>query len=170
MIVSGHPPGTPAIANQTLELGFDPEVITGSSAPPQFLTSALNDAAIERFVHIHNSNPYEQAFTDVGSGFAGEYDTQFNTHTAYGYATGELIAAGLDEAGEADPTALADAVRTLSLDTLFAQPIQYNQYGELDETVVLFSRVLGETPSYDPDGSYSFEELNRSDSVPARVP
>jgi branched-chain amino acid transport system substrate-binding protein len=75
MIASGHPPGTVAIANQTLDLGYEPEVITGSSAPPQFLMSGLNDPVIDRYVHIHNSNPYEQAFADAASGFAGEYDT-----------------------------------------------------------------------------------------------
>ena len=170
MIASGHPPGTVSIANQTFELGYSPDVVTGSSAPPQLLAGALSDKAIQSYVHIHNSNPYGQAFTSAAQGFAEGHEMQFNTHTAYGYATGKLLAAGIEEAGSADPTAVSEAVHNLSLETVFAQPIKYNKYGELDETVVLFSRLLQEAPSYDPNGSYSYEELHRSESVPARVP
>ena len=170
MIVSGHPPGTVTIANQTLDLGYSPDVITGSSAPPQLLSGALSSGAREKYVHIHNSDPYEQAFADAASGFAEDYDTQFNTHTAYGYVTGKMLAAAIEDAGEANPTAIADATRNIQFDTLFAQPIQYNQYGELDQTVVIYSRLLQEAPSYDSSGSYSYEELYRSEPVPAREP
>lgn len=170
LIASGHPPGTVSIANQALELGLEPDVITGSSAPPQLLVGALSDAAIGSYVHIHNSNPYGQAFTSAGQAFAEGHETQFNTHTAYGYATGKLIAAGVEDAGSADPTAVSDAIHNVSLETVFAQPIKYNQYGELDETVVLFSRLHKGAPSYDSNGSHSYEELYRSESVPARVP
>ena len=171
LIASGHPPGTIGIANTAIDLGYTPEVITGSSAPPPFLADGLNAEAVQRLVHIHNSDPSKSAFTDAASGFAEEYDSQFNTHTAYGYATGRMLAAALEEAGEADPTALADAVRNIQFDSLFAEPIQYSQYGELDQTVVIYSRVLpGETPSYDPDGTFSLEELHRSEPVPAREP
>ena len=170
MIASGHPPGTVSIANQTLDLGYSPDVITGSSAPPQALMSGLNDPVIDSYVHIHNSNPYGDAFATAAEGFAGEYDTQFNTHTAYGYVTGKLLAQGIEDAGEAAPGAIADAVRNVSLDSLFVEPVQYNEYGELDQTVVLFSRLLAEAPAYDSSGSYSYEELHRSEAVPARVP
>jgi branched-chain amino acid transport system substrate-binding protein len=125
---------------------------------------------IEKFVHIHNSNPYGDAFATAAEGFAEGHDTQFNTHTAYGYVTGKLLAQGIEDAGEADPTAIADAVRNVQLDSLFVEPVQYNEYGELDQTVVLFSRLLAEAPSYDSSGSYSYEELHRSEPVPARVP
>ncbi|MDR9382153.1 MAG: ABC transporter substrate-binding protein, partial [Natronomonas sp.] len=53
LITSGHPPGTVSIANQAYELGLEPDVVTGSSAPPQLLASALSDRAIQDFVHIH---------------------------------------------------------------------------------------------------------------------
>jgi len=172
LIASGHPPGTPGIANAAIDLGYSPDVITGSSAPPQLLFSALKDAVIPKFVHIHNSDPYEQAFTDVGGAFdkSGQHNTEFNTHTAYGYVTGQLIAAGIEKAGSADPTAIANAVRANKVDTLFANPVQYNQYGELDQTIVFFSRLKKEAPPFDSSGQYWYEKLHQSDPIPARVP
>ncbi|UIP01504.1 ABC transporter substrate-binding protein (plasmid) [Halobaculum sp. CBA1158] len=170
LISSGHPPGGVSIANQAYEVGLNPDVITGSSAPPQLLTGALSEEAIENYVHIHNSNPYEEAFTEVGSAFAEEYDMQFNTHTAYGYVTAYILAAGIEEAGSTEPTEIANGIRNTSVDTLFAEPIQWNEYGELDQQVVLFSNLLLEAPSYDSNGNHSYEELYRSEPVPARVP
>ncbi len=167
---TGHPPGTVSIANQVMELGLEPDVIAGSSAPPQLLVGALSDAAIEPYVHIHNTDAYTDEFADVAGRFGEANDTQFNTHTAYGYVTGRMLAAAIDDAGGDDPSAIADAIRDIQFDSLFAEPIQYSQYGELDQTVVIYSRLLKETPSYDDSGSYSYEELSRSDPVPALPP
>jgi branched-chain amino acid transport system substrate-binding protein len=170
LIASGHPPGAVSIANQAYELGLEPDVVTGPSIPPQLLGNALSDRAVQDFVHIHNSNPYEDAFAEAGGNFAEEYDMQFNTHTAYGYVTARILAAGIEEAGSTDPTAVADAIRSSSVDTLFAEEIQWNEYGELDQQVVLFSNIDPDAPDYDSDGSHSYEELFRSDPVPARAP
>jgi branched-chain amino acid transport system substrate-binding protein len=167
VIASGHPPGAPTIANQTFELGYSPEAITGPSNPPQVLGSALNDSAIQAFVHGHNSNPYEQAFKDVGERFAENHDKMFNTHTAYGYVTGKLIARAIEEAGEATPTAIADATRDVELDTLFAEPIQYSEHGELEDVAVIFSYLRRESPSYDPTGGFRFEKVAQSEPLSA---
>lgn len=170
LIASGHPPGTVSIANQAYELGLEPDVVTGSSAPPQLLATALSERAIQDYVHIHNSNPYDTAFTEAGAGFAGEYDSQFNTHTAYGYVTAYAIKAGIEEAGASDPASVASGLRNTSVDTLFAEPLQWSEYGELDEQVVLFSELDLEAPSYDADGDHRYTEKFRSEPIPARIP
>lgn len=170
LIASGHPPGTVSIANQAYEFGLSPDVITGSSAPPQLLVNALSENAIEDYVHIHNSSPYTDAFAEAGRAFAEEYDTQFNTHTAYGYATGYIVAAGLENAGSTNPSEVATGIRTSSVDTIFQEPIQWNEFGELDQQTVLYSSLNKETPSYDAEGTHSYEQLFSSGQVSARVP
>jgi len=170
MITSGHPPGSVGIANQTLELGLEPEVITGASTPPQLLSGALSDAARERYVHIHNSNPFSDAFAEAASAFGEANDAQFNTHTAYGYITGKMIAAAVEEAGEANGAAVGEALHNIEFDSLFVNPIQYNEYGELDDIVILYSDLLSEAPPYYSGGSYSFEEVTRSASIAGRTP
>lgn len=170
LVASGHPPGGATIANQTFELGYSPDVVTGASTPPQLLSQVLSDQAIGGFTHIHQSDPYTDEFSSVAESFGEENDAQFNTHTAYGYSTGKLLAAAIEEAGETDPTAIADATRNIDFDTLFAEPIQYSESGELDQAAVVYSRVKQEAPSYYEAGNYSYEELFRSDPVPAIEP
>jgi branched-chain amino acid transport system substrate-binding protein len=167
VIASGHPPGSPTIANQLFELGYSPEVITGAGIPPQVLASALNEDPLNAFVHPTNSDPYGQPFQDVGSRFAESNDTQFNTHTAYGYVTGKLLAHAIEEGGEASPSAISQATKNVEFDTLFANPITYTEHGELDNTTLVFNRVLQGAPDYDPDGSLRFEEVARSEPIPA---
>lgn len=170
MIASGHPPGSPTIANQLFELDYSPEVVSGASTPPQLLSNVLGDEALEAFAHVHQSDPYTDAFAETASAFGDEEGSQFNTHTAYGYMTGKVLAAAIEEAGEADPGSIAEATRSIEVDTLSAAPLQWTETGELDQAVVAYSRVLGEAPSYYEDGNYSFEELYRSEPVPARQP
>ncbi|MXR19339.1 substrate-binding domain-containing protein [Halobacterium bonnevillei] len=170
MIASGHPPGSATIANQLFELDYAPDVVTGASTPPQLLSNVLSDDALNAYTHVHQSDPYTDAFAETASAFADSEGAQFNTHTAYGYMTGKLIAAAIEEAGEADPTSLADTVRDMEFDTLSAAPLQYSETGELDNAVVAYSNLVKESPSYYSDGNYSYEELFRSDPVPARQP
>lgn len=170
LIASGHPPGSVTMANQVFELDYSPEVVTGASTPPQLLAGALNDDAMAGYTHIHQSDPYSQAFIDTAEAFGEAMDEQFNTHTAYGYATGRMLAEAIEDAGEADPTAIADAVRGGEFDSVMASPLQYNEFGELDQAVVVYSKLTSEAPSYFSAGSFDFEEEFRSDPVPARVP
>ncbi|MFB6354659.1 MAG: ABC transporter substrate-binding protein [Halobacteriales archaeon] len=167
LIASGHPPGSVAIANQAFELGVSPDVVTGASTPPQLLAGALNDEARAGYTHIHNSDPFGQKFKDVAGRFAEGHDSQFNTHTAYGYVTGKLIAAAIEDAGEASPGAITDGLKNIELDTLFANPVKYSDHGELDETIVIYSKLLATAPRYDPQGSYSYREVGRSQPLPA---
>lgn len=170
LVASGHPPGAIPIANQIRELGYAPEVITGASVPPNILAGALTEAGRAAYTHPHNSDPYTSEFAEVAEHFAESNDTQFNTHTAYGYVTGQLLATAIDDAGSDDPIAIADAIRNIEFDSLLSQPIKYSQYGELDGMQVVYSQIRTEAPDYDPDGSYSYTEVGRSDPLPALAP
>jgi ABC-type branched-subunit amino acid transport system substrate-binding protein len=170
IVASGHPPGAIPIANQIQELGYSPEVITGASVPPNILAGALTEAGRAVYTHPHNSDPYTEAFADVASGFAESYDTQFNTHTAYGYVAGKLLAQAIDDAGSDDPVAIADSIRGIEFDTLLSRPIKYSQYGELDGMQVIFSQIRTEAPAYDSDGSFDYTEIGRSEPLPALAP
>ena len=167
VIASGHPPGSLSITQQLYELGRDPEVITGPSFPPNVIRSALGENAGRGFTHVHLSDPYSDEFAEVAERFAEANDAQFNTHTAYGYVTAQLIAQAIEDAGEADPQAITEATRAIEFDTLFPNPIQYADSGELENQIQLYSRLSLDAPSYYPDGDYSYEELYRTDPLPA---
>ena len=167
VIASGHPPGSLGMTQQLYELGYEPEIVTGPSFPPNVIRSALGENADRGFTHVHLSDPYSDEFAAVAERFAEANGAQFNTHTAYGYVTGQLIAQAIENAGEADPEAITEATRAIEFDTLFANPIQYADSGELENQIQLYSGISLDAPSYYADGNYSYEEVYRTDPLPA---
>jgi branched-chain amino acid transport system substrate-binding protein len=167
VVTSGHPPGVLTITQQVYELGYDPEVVSGSSWPPDVIRSALGEDTSRGFTHVHLADPYSEEFAAVAERYARAVGEQFNTHTAHGYVTGQLIAQAIETAGEADPEAITEATREIEFDTLYANPIQYADSGELDNQVQLYSTISRDPPSYYPDGDYGYEEVFRTDPLPA---
>ena len=167
VVTSGHPPGVLTITQQVSELGYDPEVVTGSSWPPSVIRSALGEDADRRFTHVHLADPYSEEFAAVAERYAQAVGEQFNTHTAHGYVTGQLIAQAIENAGEAGPEAITEATRDIEFDTLYANPIQYADSGELDNQVQLYSTISSDPPSYYPEGNYGYDEVFRTDPLPA---
>jgi len=169
-IATGHPPGSLSIAGQMYELGYEPEVITGPGLPPNVIRSALGENANRGFTHIHMTDVYSDEFAEVAQRFGDEVGGQFDTHTSYGYVTAKMIAQAIEDAGEADPEAVTEAIRAIEFDTLFPEPIQYSEYGELANQVQLYSSLTLEAPDYYPDGNYSLQEEFRTDPLPALPP
>ncbi|MFC7203252.1 ABC transporter substrate-binding protein [Haloferax namakaokahaiae] len=168
MVATGHPPGSLTIANQLNELGYSPDVITGPSFPPGVIAGALGNLAFEGgFTHVHNSDPYSDEFAEVAQRFGEATGSQFDTHTAYGYVSGKMLAQAIEDAGSAEPTAIAEAIRSIKFDTLFANPIEYTENGELKNQVQIYSKLTAEAPSYFPDGDFGFEEQFRTEALPA---
>lgn len=166
LIPTGHPPGTFTIVQQAYELGMEPEVIPGPSFPPGVIRGALGENVTRGFTHIHMTDVYSQEFADLASRFAEANDARMDTHAGYGYVTVRMLARAIEDAGSTDPTAIADAVRDIEFDTIFARPIQYTEYGELKDQVQLYSQFSLDAPSYYPDGSYSLVEAFRTDPLP----
>ena len=162
LVATGHPPGSIAIHNQALEIGLDPELTTGAGLPPNVLASGLGENAMEGFLHLHVSDPFGEAFGTVAERFVDARDERFDTHEAYGYLTGQLIATAAEEAGEADPVAIADAIRGIELDTLLAEPLRYTEWGELDGFRHMLSGFEEGAPDYAPDGEWRLTEVVRS--------
>ena len=170
MVASGHPPGSLTITNQLYDLGYDPEAITGAGLPPGVIAGALGENAFKAFTHIHNTDVYGEEFAAVGRRFADATDSQFDTHSGYGYVTAKLLAAAIEEAGAADPTAIREALVGIEFDTLFAESISYTDHGELDGCVQIYSQLREGGPSYYESGSYHLEEQFRTEPLPALAP
>jgi branched-chain amino acid transport system substrate-binding protein len=171
MVATGHPPGSLTIAKQLNELGYEPDVITGPGFPPGVIAGALGDLAFEGgFTHVHNTDVYSEEFAAVAERFGEANGSQFDSHTAYGYVTGKLLAQAIEDAGEANSAAVAEALRGITFDTLFAEPIEYSDHGELKNQVQIYSHLTAKAPSYYSDGSFGYEEQFRTDPLPALAP
>lgn len=167
LVASGHPPGSLTIAGQAYQLGLNPETITGAGIPPRVIFDALGQDITNGFTHVHNSDVYSDEYAEVGTRFAEATGNRFGSHVSYGYVTAQLIAAAIEDAGEANPTAIRDATQSIEFDTLFAEPIQYTENGELENTVELYSQFELEAPSFYSNGQWRLAELFRTDPLPA---
>ncbi|WP_418282451.1 ABC transporter substrate-binding protein [Halorubrum sp. DTA98] len=170
LMATGHPPGSIAIHNQAIEVGLDPEITTGAGLPPDVLYGGLGENATDGFLHLHASDPYGDRFHEVAGRFADDRGARFGTHEAYGYATGKLIAAAAEDAGEADPDAIAEAIHDISFETVFAEPISYTEWGELDGLVHMLSGFEPGAPDHYPDGEYRLTPTFRSSPIPGFDP
>lgn len=170
MVATGHPPGSLTITNQLYDLGYAPEVITGAGLPPGVIAGALGENAFKAFTHVHNTDVYGEEFSEVGRRFAEATDGQFDTHSGYGYATARLLAAAIEDAGEADPMAIREALVDIEFDTLFAEPVRYSAHGELEGCVQIYSQLREGGPEFYSSGDYHLEEQFRTEPLPALAP
>lgn len=165
MVASGHPPGTLTITGQQFELGYEPEVTTGPGIPPGTVYGALSETATRGFTHVHQTDVYSEEFVDVATRFAEETGGRMDTHEGYGYVTGKLLAQAIEDAGSTDPVEIADAVRTIEFDSIFANPIQYTEWGELKNQRQLYSTIETGAPEYYSDGEWKLAEEFRTDPL-----
>lgn len=172
MIAMGHPPGSNGIASQMAELGVTPEITTGGYLPPEVQVSAQGQDVIETVntTHLHLTDVTSDEYIDLATRYYEETGEHMTTYGAYGYVTGRMIGEAIEDAGSADPTAIADATREIEFDTIYVNPIQYTEWGELQDQVHLFSQFEFEAPDYYPEGEWRIEEVFRSSSLPAYDP
>jgi len=168
MISTGHPPGTISISTQMAELGYQPELTTGPSFPPAVLWGALGETAVEvNQTHVHITDVYGDRFQEVATAFAEENDARMDTHAGYGYVTGQLIAEAVRQSGSTDPGDITDTIRDIAFETLFAEPLQYADSGEIEGQRQLYSQFETGAPDYYDDGSWRLTEFFRTDPLPA---
>lgn len=170
VVASGHPPGALSIAKQLYQLGYEPALITGSAPPPNIILDTLGEDVGRGYADYHMTDFNSQAFQDVATRFAETTGSQMGPFISYGYVAVQLIAAAIENAGEARPSAIAEATRGISFDTLYAAPIEYTDYGELKNQVQLYSEVARGAPEYLDEGEYHYEEVYRTDPLPPLAP
>jgi len=165
LLGSGHPPGSPTIHAQARDLGYEHDFTVGAGIPPAVLNQALGDLAAS-FAHQHVADPYSEDFTAVAERFAESRNARFDTHQAYGYISVEILAQAIEAAGSTNSDDIAAAMVDNEFDTLLANPIDYVEYGEVDNLVHMLSTVESGSPEYYDDGEWHLEPLYRSDPLP----
>ncbi|WP_162524294.1 ABC transporter substrate-binding protein [Halobellus captivus] len=170
LITASHPPGVFTIYNQLQGLDdVNPDYVIGRS-DAKLSANALGDSVTQGFIAQTQPDPFADQYAEVGQRFYDENDDWFGVLNAVGYVVGDLIGAAIEDAGEADPVAIADSIRNIELDTLFASPIQYTEWGELENLVQLMVGFESGTPDYYPDGEIGLTEEFRSEPLPAYDP
>lgn len=164
IIGTSHPPGSISIMRETLELGLEPEYVLGNSeANPNW--TALGEDVTEGWLSIHQPYPYSDEYEDVAEEYGEETGNHFGVLASLGYSAGQLMTAAIEEVGGPEPTEIADAIREGEVDTLFNEPIQYTERGELNNKRQVFSGFEAGAPDYFPDGEFTLTEEFLTDPI-----
>jgi branched-chain amino acid transport system substrate-binding protein len=166
-IATGHPPGQLTITQQLFDLGISADFITGSGYPLSVLVDALGDNATEGVVMYHLNGLENDAFQEVAQAYGEETGQYFGPNVSYGYTTGKLIAHAIEEAGEASASAINGVMGDISFDTIYSNPIQYQNNGELHNQINNFSRIELEAPDYAADANSALSQFFQSEPLPA---
>lgn len=166
-LTTGHPPGQLTITQQMFEVGLAPDLIPGSGYPISLLVDALGDLTQEGVITYHLNDIQTDAFMEVAERFGEETGQYFGPNVSYGYVTAKLIAAGIEEAGEADPIAIRDAMNEIQFETIYSNPIEYQNNGELHNQINNFSNIVLESTDYAPDANAHLEQFFQTDPLEA---
>ena len=170
LVGSGLPPGLNDMFRQMLEVDLEPELFTAAVSPPEASYGAIGDDVTEGFAFGHLPDVYSEEYQELAQRFYDDTGEYFGPTQAAGYVTGRLIAEGLRQAGEVSRDALSDAMREIEYDTIYAEPIQYTEWGELDQFQLIWSSFELEAPDYYPEGDFDLVEEFRTDTLDATDP
>ncbi|MGQ4557596.1 ABC transporter substrate-binding protein [Halobellus sp. GM3] len=170
IISASHPPGVFTIYNQLQGLNdVNPEYFIGRS-DAKLSMNALGDPITQGFLAQGQPDPFSDQYLGVAQRYYDETGGQFGTLNAVGYVVADLIKEGIEGADEVTPTEIAAAIHEVELDTLFASPIEYTEWGELDNLVQMMVGFESGAPEYYPDTEIRMTEQFRSEPLPAYDP
>lgn len=170
IVGSGHPPGVHSMFTDARDIGLEPDLVTAGLQNPTASYDAIGEEITEGFAFFHQPDQTLDRYKEVANQFYEDTEKYFGTTTALGYVTGELIVEGIREADSDDPVEISDAIRNIQLDTLFAEPLQYTEWGELDQQVQIYSEFESGAPDYYPDNEFTLTERARSSVLDAYDP
>ncbi len=163
MDINGHPVGIHTIIQQMWELDLEPQYASGPGDPFPLFHDALGEDIDRGILQIHAPDPTADDYVEVAERYYEETGEYFDPFTAIGYVIGKQVAAAVEEAGEADPVAVRDAISDMRFETILPYPLEYTEWGELTEVRLAALAFNGESPSFYPDAPYGVDVLNVSD-------
>ena len=147
MMTSGHPPGAGDIAATQFELGLDPEITFGVALHAPIWRDILGDDVFRGIVEWSPFDPTGEGYRSFAERFYDAEERYADQYVAVGYSAVKLVAAAVAEADSTDPATIADTARTLDYETFFAYPFSFTDWGELDQSRVVFTSFeRGEPP------------------------
>jgi len=164
----GHPPGSVTAAGQMFELEMD-QTILGVDTPQALMIQVLGNNVTNDVITRHLTVPGTEAFNSLGEKVASRFDKPMYAYQGIAYMTGHMIGDAIAEVGR-DPTGIADYVRNGSFDMLYANPLEYTEWGEFKDPILIFSRLVEGPPSYYPDASQKLKVDTMTDPLPAPEP
>lgn len=125
--------------------GFRPEVIASPTAVDPAFVEGLGDLAERTVGYTQFDEALDfEGTEDFLSGYEDSYDTPVNTQAAGAYATVQVLAAAIEEAGSTDKEAVNDALHSGGFETVLGEYAVDDSGVQTGYSPVLFQWVDGE--------------------------
>lgn len=168
---TAHPAGVSSMYPQMLELGIEPEVYPAAITATEVDFGAIGEAIDGPFASYNSPDVYSEQFKEIAMGFLEAMDGYFDMNQANGYVAIDLIAQAIEAAESAEPAEISAALHSNTFDTIYAEPVDYTEWGEVKNSVTIYNSFnVGETMEWAPDAGYALEEYFRTDPMPAYEP
>ena len=171
---TAHPAGATAIFSQMHQIGMEPELFLAGISPMLPDYNAVGDLITQSYASFNLTDMYSKQYSQLAKEYNNWQGSEsfFDHPQVAGYTAIELIAQSVESAGSTNPQDIADATRTGSFDTPFANsPLRYTKWGEPKNTVQVYNGFnLDSTPEYWPNGEFAPEEVYRTGPLPAFKP
>lgn len=164
----GHPSGSITLVGNMFELGMD-QTVLGVDAPQYAVVDIIGENVTNDLITRHLAVPGTEKYNALGETVAGEYDVPMAPYQPIGYMTAKMFGEAVAEVGE-DPTGVADYIRNGSFDMLYENPLEYTEWGDFENQVLVYSEFVEESPPFYPDTNYNLEVVAKSEPLPAPDP
>lgn len=164
----GHPSGSTTLVGNMFELGMD-QAVLGVDPPQYTLVDIVGENVTNDIITRHLAVPGTDGYNALGQTVADEYDVPMSPYQPIGYMTAKMFGEAVAEVG-ADPAGIADYIRNGSFDMLYENPLEYTEWGEFKDPVLLYSRFVEGSPPFYPNAQYDLEVVAKTDPLPAPEP
>lgn len=168
---TAHPAGALSMYSQMYEIGMDPDLFLAGISPMAAEYQAIGDTIGESYASFNSTDMYTDEYAEVAQTYNEEVGGLFDHPQVNGYVCIKIIQESIEAGGSVDPAEIAAQTRTGSFDLLYANSLEWTEWGELKDSVQVYNAFdIDSSPDYWPDGDFSPVEEWRSDPLPAYEP
>ena len=148
ILATGHPPGTPKIAKQGMEIGLKAKYV-GPFFPKSVWETALGDLVTHGILDLSQTNYESDAFKKFAERFAEKYNMDVDFAPVAGYVNVHHIAWAIKQADSIEPEKIANSIREGEyVHPLYAYPLSYTEWGDVRGQRVILATFKSGAPFY----------------------
>ncbi|MFN0164451.1 MAG: ABC transporter substrate-binding protein [Burkholderiales bacterium] len=131
IIATGHPPGTPTITRQVIELGMKAQII-GPWMPGTLMVQRAGELIFNRYVDYSCADFESPAYKQLAERYNATTKRLFDNNAFSGYVMVKMVADAIERSKSVDPKVIADTIRKGSFNQPgYAWPLAYTEWGEM---------------------------------------
>lgn len=161
-----HPVGEPTLYRQIYELNMDPEIYPSGTSSPKTLWDSMGNILTRSHAAYTIYDPQSNAYQTLAQQYENDENSYFATGTTWGYVAVTLLAAAMEEAGSTAGPDVADALRNISFDTVYHSPIEYTEWGELQNVPFSYNSFTEGSPGWSGLADFTLENWHEFEIEP----